>query len=87
MTFTESTRDEFKDFSKSIQDTIRSFDGCEHLDIYQDINNKSVFFSYSYWKSEDHLNSYRYSDWFKKTWAKTREWFGDKPEAWSVEKL
>ena len=87
MTFLESKVEDFKEFVKSIKDTIRAFDGCTHLDILQDIHNKNIFFSYSLWESEKHLDNYRYSDFFKGTWSTVREWFGDKPEAWSVEKL
>ena len=87
MTFREDSSETFKNFTSTIKDTIKSFDGCSHLDIYRDINNPNIFFSYSYWDSEIHLNEYRNSDFFKKTWAKTKQWFDDKPEAWSVNKL
>ncbi len=42
-------------------------------------------FTYSYWESEAHLNTYRHSDLFRETWAKTKVLFADKPEAWSIE--
>lgn len=87
MTFREDFSETFKEFSASIKDTIKSFDGCSHLDIYRDIHNSNVFFTYSHWESEEHLNRYRDSGFFKTTWAKTKQWFADKPEAWSVEKL
>lgn len=87
MTFTDAKRDEFKAFTHTIRDDIRNFDGCEHLDILQDIHDKNVFFSYSHWLSEAHLDHYRYSEFFKGTWGKVREWFDAKPEAWSVEKI
>ncbi len=87
MTFRENSSETFKEFTISIKDTIKSFDGCLHLDIYRDIHNPDIFFSYSHWVSEDHLNSYRDSEFFKTTWAKTKQWFEAKPEAWSVESL
>jgi quinol monooxygenase YgiN len=87
MTFLESKIDDFKEFAKTIEDTIRNFEGCEYLDILQDLHNRNIFFSYSIWKSEADLDNYRKSDFFKATWSKVRQWFGDRPKAWSVEKL
>ena len=84
MTFREDSSETFKEFTTSIKDTIKSFEGCLHLDIYRDIQNPNIFFSYSHWESENHLNRYRDSEFFKTTWAKTKLWFGAKPEAWSV---
>ena len=87
MTFRENSSETFKEFTTSIKDTIKSFDGCLYLDILRDIYNPNIFFSYSHWVSEDHLNSYRDSEFFKTTWTKTKQWFDSKPEAWSVQSL
>ncbi len=87
MTFRKDTADIFKEYTSEIRETIRNFDGCLHLDIYRDIHNPTIFFSYSHWQSEEHLERYRDSDFFKATWLKTKKWFGDKPTAWSVEKI
>lgn len=87
MTFQESKIDDFKSFSKSIRDTIRGSEGCEQVDILQDIHHKNTFFTYSIWQSEKSLNAYRRSDFFRGTWRKVREWFADKPDVWSLETL
>ena len=87
MTFREDSSETFKEFASSIKDTIKSFDGCLHLDMLRGIHNPNIFFSYSHWVSENHLNSYRDSEFFKTTWSKTKLWFSDKPEAWSVKSL
>lgn len=63
---------------------IRNFDGCRLLKLYRDKNNSSIFFTYSYWETEDHLEKYRNSELFKTVWASTKTMFNDKPEAWSV---
>ena len=84
MTFKEGFSDTFKEFSLSIHEKIRSFEGCTYLDIYRDVHHPEIFFSYSYWESEEHLNRYRNSEFFKATWAKTKQWFSAKAEAWSV---
>ncbi len=63
---------------------IRSFQGCNHLELWQDEKEKNTFFTYSIWDSEAHLNHYRFSELFKDTWALTKALFSDKPQAWSV---
>lgn len=69
------------------KEMIRSFEGCNHLELWQDAKNDNVFFTYSIWDSEDHLNHYRFSELFKDTWAKTKALFNAKPKAWSVNKV
>jgi len=66
---------------------IRAFDGCSFLELYQDKQTPNVFFTYSYWSSEAHLEQYRNSELFKAVWAKTKPLFNAKPEAWSVDKI
>ena len=66
---------------------IRGFEGCQFLELYQEQDNKNVFFTYSYWNSETDLNNYRHSELFQGIWAKTKPMFNAKPEAWSVNKL
>lgn len=66
---------------------IRNFPGNRLLELYQDKNNASVFFTYSYWKSENDLENYRTSALFNEVWGFTKKLFNDKPEAWSVDKL
>ncbi|OUR90800.1 antibiotic biosynthesis monooxygenase [Flavobacteriales bacterium 34_180_T64] len=66
---------------------IRAFEGCEFLELYRDKRNTNIFFTYSYWQSENDLERYRHSDLFKDVWAKTKPMFNAKPEAWSVDKL
>lgn len=65
---------------------IRNFEGCRLLELYQDKQNPEIFFTYSYWETEKDLENYRNSDTFKSIWAKTKTFFNDKPQAWSVDK-
>jgi heme-degrading monooxygenase HmoA len=46
-----------------------------------------VFFTYSYWETEQDLENYRNSELFDTVWSFTKKLFNDKPEAWSVDKL
>lgn len=79
---------EVDNFIQTFEDnkaSIIAFEGCEHLELWQDVKDNQTFFTYSIWHSEDHLNSYRNSPFFKKVWAVTKTRFAAKPNAWSVE--
>lgn len=69
------------------KERIRGFEGCLHLELLRERPNGNVFFTYSKWKSEDHLNAYRHSELFEQVWAKTKVLFAGKPEAWSVDSI
>ncbi|MCB4808430.1 antibiotic biosynthesis monooxygenase [Tamlana sp. 62-3] len=75
-----------EDFNAHKQD-IRNFEGCQFLELYRDVNDPTVFFTYSYWENEDALENYRKSDLFSQVWGKTKPLFSKPPKAWSVEKL
>ena len=66
---------------------IRKSEGCNLLELYRDKTNPNIFFTYSYWNTEQDLENYRNSDLFKGVWAKTKVLFNDKPLAWSVDKI
>lgn len=87
MGFNEAHIDNFLANFEANKDKIRAFDGCLFLELYRDKNDPTIFFTYSYWASEDRLEAYRHSDLFKSVWAKTKPLFNRPPEAWSVDKL
>lgn len=66
---------------------IRNFEGCLLLELYQDREDPSIFFTYSHWEGDSHLESYRNSPFFKGIWSKARQLFAAPPEAWSLNKL
>lgn len=70
-----------------IKEKIRNAPGNRFLELYQDKNNKCIFFTYSYWETEEDLENYRKSELFYDVWTYTKQFFNDKPEAWSVDKL
>jgi len=87
MSFDENKIEEFLENFHQNKDEIRNFEGCTFLELYRDKKNKNIFFSYSYWNSEEELDNYRNSDFFKSVWSKTKVLFNDIPQAWSVDKL
>lgn len=87
MSFSPSKIDEFLNNFEANKNAIRNFKGCELLELYNELNNPEVYFTYSYWQSEMHLEQYRQSELFNSVWAKTKPLFNKKPEAWSVFKV
>jgi heme-degrading monooxygenase HmoA len=66
---------------------IRNMEGCEHLELLNDISSPTIFFTYSHWQTENDLNNYRNSELFEGVWRKTKILFAAKAEAWSVKSL
>ena len=87
MSFHQNKVDDFLKNFNSIKEKIRNVDGCRLLELYQDKENSSVFFTYSYWNDEKDLENYRNSELFKIVWAQTKLLFNEKPQAWSVNKI
>lgn len=85
MTFDPQKVSSFLDVFDASKEMIRNFAGCSHLKLLNDINSPNIFFTYSHWESEAHLDAYRNSELFQTTWARTKILFAAKPEAWSVE--
>jgi hypothetical protein len=84
MTFREEEVDTFLRLFNERKHLIRSFEGCCHLELWQEAHRPNVFFTYSIWKSEGHLDHYRFSELFKDTWSKTKALFAEKAGAWSL---
>lgn len=87
LTFKPENIPSFERIFDESKNRILAFEGCNKVELYRDIKDSCVFFTYSFWDTESHLENYRRSDFFKKVWGKTKKLFSDKPEAWSVEKL
>ncbi len=87
MSFEPDKVEEFMQVFENAKERIAGFDGCEGLTLLRDAHQSNILFTYSYWKNQDCLNKYRFSELFKDTWAKTKVHFNDKPLAWSLEVL
>lgn len=85
MTFSSEKVPDFLEMFNERMKLIRSFEGCRHLELWQEPASQNVFFTYSIWDSEQHLDKYRFSELFKETWTITKAMFSAKPEAWSLE--
>ena len=87
MTFHPDRVDDFLHIFDASQEKIRHFPGCHHLELWQCRQPDNIFFTYSFWESEEQLEEYRHSDLFRQTWSLTKRLFIDRPEAWSVQMI
>lgn len=87
LTFEPAKIEAFQELFERTRDKIRDFEGNEFLELYQDKDNKHIFFTYSYWQNEEALENYRNSAFFKEVWSETKQMFSGKPEAWSLLKV
>lgn len=87
MSFHEDKIPAFMENFDGVKDKIRNAPGNRFLELYQDKDNKNIFFTYSYWETEADLENYRQSELFNTVWTFTKTLFNAKPEAWSVDKL
>ena len=85
MTFRPGTEADFQQVFADSAPTIRTFKGLIEVNAYADVANPQVYFTISRWESEDDLNNYRKSEFFKQTWTRTKALFEAKAEAWSLE--
>jgi quinol monooxygenase YgiN len=86
LTFKKENIASFERIFAETQQKIQNFKGCSLLELYQDINDPVIFFTYSHWENTKYLEDYRQSDLFRETWSKTKILFDAKPEAWSISK-
>lgn len=87
MTFKKEHISTFKALFDSKKELIAAVEGCTHVELLQDVNNETIFFTFSLWDDPKYLEAYRNSELFKEVWAKTKVLFDAKPEAWSVKVL
>lgn len=86
MSFHEEHVPAFLENFELMKTKIRNAHGNRLLELYQDKNDPRIFFTYSYWETEDDLENYRRSELFYEVWTFTKKLFNAKPEAWSVDK-
>ncbi len=87
MTFRKECMQDFKSLFAEVKPVIAAFNGCKQVILLQDINNPAVMMTYSIWENEEALNRYRYSEFFKQTWTRTKSLFAEKAEAISLQEI
>ncbi len=84
MTFHEDKVADFQQIFAQMQQFIQNFEGCQHLELWQDADNPCIFMTYSFWENTEALERYRQSEFFRTTWAKVKPLFSAKPLAFSA---
>lgn len=87
LTFKPENIPSFEQIFDESKNRILAFEGCNSVDLYRDIDDPNIFFTYSLWEKEGDLENYRNSDFFREVWAHTKKLFSEKAEAWSVNKV
>jgi quinol monooxygenase YgiN len=86
MTFEPDQVPAFLDIFKDSQPKIRAMAGCQHVELWQDLDQPHIFVTHSHWDDAAALDAYRNSTLFKGVWAKTKVLFAGAPLAFSVKK-
>lgn len=87
LTFKEEFIQDFEQLFEERKHLIRAMNGCTHLALWADKQHAGVFYTYSIWQHADHLEEYRVSDLFQETWAQVKQWFKEKPLAFSADQM
>lgn len=83
--FQEEKIQDFLDFFEGIKWKVAKQDDCFGMRLLQDKNQPEIVFTYSKWKDEKALNTYRDSELFGEVWPTIKPWFKEKAEAWTVD--
>lgn len=84
MDFDPEKVNDFLTLFETVKDKIATFPGCTHLELCKDAQLDHVYYTFSKWEREEDLETYRHSELFTDTWAKTKVLFGGKPLAYSL---
>ena len=85
LSFEAAHVEDFLAYFEARKEKIRYFEGCSHLELWQDQHDACVYYTYSIWDHPDHLEAYRISEYFQETWKQVKCWFKEKPVAYSVD--
>ena len=83
LTLAEKHLNDFLNHFDTVKHKINAFEGCYGVELLVDKKNKGVVFTYSKWVNEEALDHYRSSELFQVVWQTVKQWFSDKPQAWS----
>ena len=85
MEFTEATIEAFERLFDDHKSQIRRVPGCRSLQLHRDAVHPWVRYTYSTWDAVSDLEAYRHSDLFAEVWPATKQLFGDRPQAYSLQ--
>ena len=78
---------DFETKFQEIKQLIENQNGCEEVKLFRSKKDGNVYFTWSFWESEEALNAYRETPFFDSVWSEVKQWFNARPEAWSTEEI
>lgn len=84
MEFKPENVEAFLEVFHASKQQIRSFPGVHALELHRDANASNVFYTYSLWDDQAALDNYRFSDFFRELWPRTKALFASPPQAFSL---
>lgn len=82
--FQEEHVNDFLLFFEQNNECILAVEGCASLRLMKDVKLSNVFFTISEWESQEMLDQYRSSNFFRTIWPEVKLWFSSKPIAYSL---
>lgn len=74
----------FLEIFNASRQQIRHFPGVHRLELHRDAHQANVYYTYSHWESQEHLDAYRKSELFGQVWPRTKALFAAPPQAYSL---
>ena len=87
MSFRPECVADFLSLFAASEDKIRQVPGCQHLVLWQDVDQPNVYCTYSHWDSVAALDAYRRSALFGAVWPATKVLFMAPALAFSVQQV
>lgn len=87
LSFKEEFEQDFLTLFEQRKERIRFFPGCKSLSLLKDKNYDGVYYTYSIWEHEQHLENYRESELFQDTWTDVKKWFKEPAQAFSADTI
>jgi heme-degrading monooxygenase HmoA len=87
MEFLEGNENAFLEIFEQVQLEIKGFPGCHSLELLQETDSATIFFTVSVWETKEALEEYRNSTLFNETWEMTKQLFSKKAMAWSTQSI
>lgn len=78
---------DFLNLFDNVVTKVNAYPGCQQMHMVRDLNDETLFFTYSVWENTTALENYRNSPLFQTIWPQIKPWFSEKAEAWSTEKV
>ena len=87
LTINTTEINKFKILFSDYKSAIIGFEGCVSVELLQEDNQGSVFFTYSKWTNSKAIEEYRSSTLFKEIWSSVKPLFREKAQAWSLDQI